>query len=312
MTTLLRDARFGIRLLRRTPGFTAVAVLTLALGIAATTAIFSVVYGTFFAPLPYRQADRLVMVWEQQRGERRSVSPGNYVEWKRRATAFSDINAWGGGPVNIATAERPERVIAGRATPGFLGMLGYGHPLALGRDFLESEGTPGNEQVVILTHRMWRERFGSDPNVLGQQIRIDRKPYTIVGVLAAGPPDENQSQLWVPLAFTATDLNEGAHRLLVMGRLKPGLTLAQANVDLDVAARAAAFLRELGDRDAPKEIVARVLPEMEGASVSKRIQAVKRLKLLHARRELREIVEADASSSVRHAAQEALESLEDG
>ena len=107
MTTLLRDARFGIRLLRRTPGFTAVAVLTLALGIAATTAIFSVVYGTFFAPLPYRQADRLVMVWEQQRGERRSVSPGNYVEWKRRATAFSDINAWGGGPVNIATAERP-------------------------------------------------------------------------------------------------------------------------------------------------------------------------------------------------------------
>ena len=87
MTTLLRDARFGIRLLRRTPGFTAVAVLTLALGIAATTAIFSVVYGTFFAPLPYRQADRLVMVWEQQRGERRSVSPGNYIEWKLRATA---------------------------------------------------------------------------------------------------------------------------------------------------------------------------------------------------------------------------------
>ena len=98
MTSLLRDARFGIRLLRRTPGFTAVAVLTLALGIAATTAIFSVVYGTFFAPLPYRQADRLVMVWEQQRGERRSASPGNYVEWKRRATAFSDINAWGGRP----------------------------------------------------------------------------------------------------------------------------------------------------------------------------------------------------------------------
>jgi putative ABC transport system permease protein len=107
MTTLLRDARFGIRLLRRTPGFTAVAVLTLALGIAATTAIFGVVYGTFFAPLPYRQADRLVMVWEQQRGERRSVSPGNYIEWKLRETAFTDINAWGGGPVNIGSRAGP-------------------------------------------------------------------------------------------------------------------------------------------------------------------------------------------------------------
>ena len=139
------------------------AVLTLALGIAATTAIFSVVYGTFFAPLPYRQADRLVMVWEQQRGER-SVSPGNYVEWKRRATAFSDINAWGGGPVNIATAERPERVIAGRATPGFLGMLGYGHPLALGRHLHRGRRHTRPRQgrhpdVSALAGPLWRRPF---------------------------------------------------------------------------------------------------------------------------------------------------------
>ena len=173
MTTLLRDAR-GIRLLRRTPNCGGRAHL--ALGIAATTAIFSVVYGTFFEPLPYRQADRLVMVWEQQRGERRSVSPGNYVEWKRRATAFSDINAWGGGPVNIATAERPERVIAGRATPGFLGMLGYGHPLALGRTFIEDEGTPGRDKVVILTYRLWQDRFGGDRSIVGRAVRIDGEP----------------------------------------------------------------------------------------------------------------------------------------
>ena len=93
---LLRDVRFGLRLLKRNPGFAAVAVITLALGIAATTAIFSVVYGTFFAPLPYRQADRLVMVWEQEHGEREQVSAGNYVEWRRRSTVFSDSNAWGG------------------------------------------------------------------------------------------------------------------------------------------------------------------------------------------------------------------------
>jgi putative ABC transport system permease protein len=146
MTQLVRDLRFALRLLRRGPGFTAVAVTTLALGIAATTAIFSVVYGLFFAPLPYRQADRLVMVWEQERGERRSPSPAVYVEWKRQATSFADINAWGGGRVNLATADRPEAVTAGRATPGFLGMLGYGHPLALGRSFVAQEGVVGNDR----------------------------------------------------------------------------------------------------------------------------------------------------------------------
>jgi len=109
MTSLLRDARFAVRLLRRSPGFTAVSTLTLALGIGATTAIFSVVYGLFFAPLPYREADRLVMVWSQQdSGDHRRVTPSDFVEWKRQATAFSDLNAWGGGPVNLATADRPE------------------------------------------------------------------------------------------------------------------------------------------------------------------------------------------------------------
>ncbi len=128
LTTLLRDARFGLRLLGRNPGFTAVAVVTLALGISATTAIFSVVYGTFFAPLPYRQADRLVMVWEQQPGaDRVPVSPGNFVDWRREATVFSELNAWGGRSVNLATADRPENLVAGVATPGFLAMLGYGH-----------------------------------------------------------------------------------------------------------------------------------------------------------------------------------------
>ena len=228
MTTLLRDARFGIRLLRRTPGFTAVAVLTLALGIAATTAIFSVVYGTFFAPLPYRQADRLVMVWEQQRGERRSVSPGNYVEWKRRATAFSDINAWGGGPVNVATAERPERVIAGRATPGFLGMLGYGHPLALGRTFIEDEGTPGRDKVVIMTYRFWQDRFGGDRSIVGRAVRIDGEPYTVVGILGEGPADHQQNKVWLPLAFREDQLR-GRGGLNVMARLKDDVGLAEAN-----------------------------------------------------------------------------------
>ncbi len=168
MTSLLRDARFAIRLLRRNPGFTVVSTLTLALGIGATTAIFSVVYGLFFAPLPYRQPDRLVMVWEQMNGQRRGPTPASYLAFKQQATAFADINAWGGGPVNLATADRPENVAAGRATPGFLGMLGYGHPLALGRSFVEDEGIAGRDKVVILTYRLWQDRFGGDPQIVGK------------------------------------------------------------------------------------------------------------------------------------------------
>ena len=181
--TLLRDIRFGLRLLKRNLGFSSVAVLTLALGVAATTAIFSVVYGTFFAPLPYREADRLVMVWEQEHGQRRPVSGQSYVDWKRGATSFAAINAWGGGSYNLSTDDRPESVTAGQATPGFLEMLGYGYPLTLGRTFVEEEGIPGRDKVVVLTYQLWKERFGGDVGIVGRQVRIDGLPYTVVGVL---------------------------------------------------------------------------------------------------------------------------------
>ncbi len=238
MTHVLRDARIGLRLLRKNPGFAGVAVLTLALGIAANTAIFSVIYATFFAPLPYRDADRLVMVWSQLQGNRNSVSPGDYLDWKGQATVFEDLNAWSSRTANLSTSERPEQVQIGPATPGFLPMLGYGHPLALGRDFLEEEGTPGQNHVVILTHRIWHERFGGNPGIVGGQIRIDRTPYTVVGILGAGPADENQNQLWVPLAFSAEmQRNHDAHWLFVMGRLKAGITLQQANANMDAVSR---------------------------------------------------------------------------
>jgi putative ABC transport system permease protein len=233
MATLLRDARFACRLLKRSPGFTAVAVTTLALGIAATTAIFSVVYGLFFAPLPYRQADRLVMVWEQERGERRSVFARSFLELRRQATAFSDLNAWGGHRVNLATHDRPENVVAGWATPGFLGMMGYGHPLALGRTFLEEEGVVGRHKVVILTYRLWKERFGGRADIVGQQVRVDDDPHTVVGVLGEGPADHQQNKIWLPLALTEEQLATGGPRLNVMGRLADGVSLEQANASLN-------------------------------------------------------------------------------
>ena len=244
MTQLARDLRFALRLLRRSPCFTAVAVTTLALGIAATTAIFSVVYGLFFAPLPYRQADRLVMVWEQERGQRRSPSLANYVDWKRQATAFDDINAWGGVRVNLATADRPEAVIACRATPGFLGMLGYGHPLALGRSFIEAEGIVGNDKVVILTYRLWKDRFAGDPGIIGKAVRVDDEPHTVVGVLGEGPADHQQNKIWLPLAFTEADRSSGGG-VNVMARLKDGVTLAEANGSM--RALSAALERERAD-----------------------------------------------------------------
>lgn len=237
MTNLLRDARIGFRLLRRNRGFTAVAVLTLALGIAANTAIFSVIYATYLEPLPYRDPDRLVMVWSRIQGNRNTVAAGDFVEWKRQATVFEDLNAWTWRSVNLATDDRPEQVQAGPATPGFLPMLGYGHPLALSRDFLEEEATVGKDQVVILTHRLWQERFGGDPEIIGRQIRIDAKPHTVVGVLGAGPADHNQNRVWLPLAFTPDQLNHDVHWLLVMGRLRPGVTLEQANANIAAVAQ---------------------------------------------------------------------------
>ncbi|HEV3486680.1 MAG TPA: ABC transporter permease, partial [Vicinamibacterales bacterium] len=236
MTAFLRDTRFGLRLLRRNPGFTAVAVAALALGIAASTAIFSIVYAAYLEPLPYRHADRLVMVWSRVNGNRNMVSPADFLDWKREATSFADMHAWSWRQVNLATDDRPEQVQIGPATPGFLAMFGYGHPLALGRTFLEAEGTPGNDRVAILSHRLWQERFGGDPNIIGSPIRIDGTPYTVVGVLAAGPPDENQNRLWVPLAFTPEQLKRDEHWLLVMAVLKPGVTLERANANMAAVA----------------------------------------------------------------------------
>jgi putative ABC transport system permease protein len=229
---LLRDARFGLRLLHRNAAFTAVVVATLALGIAATTAIFSVVYGLFFAPLPYAQPDRLVMVWPYVNGERAGVSPKSYTAWKRQATPFADINAWSGRTVNVATADRPENVSAGAATPGFLAMLGYGYPLALGRSFRDDEGVPGRDHVVVLTYQLWQERFGGDPGILSRQVRVNDEPYTVVGVLGKGPADRQQNKIWLPLAFTDADLQSDAGRLYVMARLKDDVTVEQANASM--------------------------------------------------------------------------------
>jgi putative ABC transport system permease protein len=227
VTTWLRDARFGLRLLRKNPAFTSVAVLALALGIAANTAIFSVVYATLLAPLPYPEPDQLVMVWSRIQGFRNVSAAGTFVEWKRQSTSFQQLCAWTGRSLNLASSERPEQVQAAATTPRFLSMIGY--PFELGRDFLEEEGTPGKDHVVILSNLTWRERFGADRAIVGRPLRVNGSPYTVVGVLGAGAADRIQNKMYVPLAFEPEQVNHDFHWLLVMGRLKPHITLAQAN-----------------------------------------------------------------------------------
>jgi putative ABC transport system permease protein len=234
VTHLLRDARFGFRLLRKKPGFTAVAVLTLAVGIAANTAIFSVVYATYLAPLPYRDPDRLVTVWTRLDGNRLHTDAGDFAEWKRQATVFEDLNAWSTRSVNLATGDRPEHVEAAVVTPGLLRMMGERKPLALGRDFLEEEGEVGRDQVALLSHRLWQTRFGGDRAIIGRQIRIDGKPHTVVGVLGAGAADRVPLPLWLPLAFTPEEVKPEVPdlRLTIIGRLKRGVTVEQAHASM--------------------------------------------------------------------------------
>jgi putative ABC transport system permease protein len=227
---VLRDVRYGVRLLRKNPGFTAVAVLALALGIAANTAIFSVVYATLLAPMPYPEPDQLVMVWSRIQGNRNVSAAGTFLEWKRQATVFQDINAWSGRSANLATADHPEQVQANVTTPGFLAMMG--HPFAYGRDFRSEEGIEGRDKVVVLTNVFWRERFNADPSLLGRAVRINGEPHTVVGILGPGPTDKLQSKLYFPLAFKPDQINHDFHWLLVMGRLKPGVTLEQANANM--------------------------------------------------------------------------------
>ena len=230
MTTTLDNIRFASRQLRKSLGFTLTALLTLALGIGANTAIFTAVYATLLAPMPYPQPDQLVMVWSKIQGFRNGVSAGDFDDWRRQSNAFQSLNAWTGGNFNLATKDRPEYVQGQSTTPGMYKMMGV--KFQMGRDFLPEEGTLGKEHEVVLLHKLWK-KLGSDPNILGKQMKINGEPYTVVGVIAAGQPDRLDQNLIVPLVFKPEQLNHDFHWLLVMGRLKAGETMAQAQANMD-------------------------------------------------------------------------------
>jgi putative ABC transport system permease protein len=230
LRNLWQDLRYGIRMLRKSPGFTIVAVLALGLGIGSTTAIFSVVYATLFEPMPFANPDQLVMVWSRINGGRNVVSAADYLEWKRRSKSFQYLGASSGGSFNLSGTERPEQINGGFQTPGFQSM--FGNPMFMGRDFLPEEGTPGKDHVVILSNRVWRQQFAADPKIIGRDIRLNGEQYKVVGVLPPGQPDRHPSQIQAPLAFKPEQINHDFHWLLIIGRLKPDVSIAQAKAEM--------------------------------------------------------------------------------
>ncbi len=230
MQTLLQNIRFSLRMLARNPGLTLTVLLTLAIGIGANTAIFTVDYATLLAPLPYPEPDRLVMVWSKIQTYHNGVAAGDFLDWKQQNTVFQDLCAWTGASFNLATKDKPEYVNGNQQTYSMLQMIG--EPLLMGRYFLPEEGVAGRDHVVILTHKLWL-KLGANPNIVGTTLQMDGAPYTVVGVQRPGIFDRQEAQLTVPLVFKPEQVNHDFHWLLVMGRLKPGVTIKQAQQNMD-------------------------------------------------------------------------------
>ncbi|HTZ60906.1 MAG TPA: ABC transporter permease [Acidobacteriaceae bacterium] len=234
MSNLLRNIRYSIRTLWKSPGLTLTVLFTLALGIGANTAIFTVDYATLLAPLPYRHPEQLVIVWSKIQTFHNGISAGDFTDWQNQNSTFQALKAFTGGSFNIASKDQPENIDGQQITPGYFDMLGL--PFFLGRDFLPEEGVAGKDHVVILTHKLWAH-LGGDPKLVGRTMKINGEPYTVVGVLPPGLFDRDQAQLTVPLVFKPEQLNHDFHWLLSVGRLKPGVTIKQAQADMDSVTR---------------------------------------------------------------------------
>lgn len=231
MQTLIQNLRFAFRQLRKSPGFTAVAVLTLALGIGPNVAIFSIVWATFLAPLPYPHANELVVVWNHCKGDRIATTGDDYAQLAARSHSFQSLSFQSWLVRHLTDADHTSDVEGGLPiTPGTNSRT-MQQPMFLGRDFLPDEGNPGNDHVVILSHWLWQHRYNSDQNILGKTILIDDEPYTVVGVMQASPHESaGGGGFNVPIRLTP-----GVHTNqfgIVIGRLKPGVTLAQAQAEL--------------------------------------------------------------------------------
>src|SRR6516164_891202 len=225
-----RDVRYGLRGLRRNPGFTAVAVIALALGIGANSAIFSAVNAILLRPLAYRDSERLVVILNHGRGP---ISPANFIDWKAQSRSFENMGAAEFWTPDLTHTDVPEKLWATRVTSDIFPTLGV-EP-ALGRTFTKAEEQVGNEYEAVLSDGLWRRQFAGDRGVLGRRIQLDGKTYTIIGVMPPGFKFAlfwaNQAELWAPLALGARATRREGNSLRVFARLNPGITLEQARAE---------------------------------------------------------------------------------
>lgn len=236
METLLKDIRYGVRGLIKRPGFTAIALITLALGIGANTAIFSVINAVLLRPLQFKDPEQLVVVWEDASFAgfpRNTPAPGIYFDWKNQNQSFSDMAASAETSFNITGDGAPERVMAFAVTENFFPLFGV-QPV-LGRNFLPEEDRPGATKVVLLSYSLWQSRYGGDRQILNREILLNGEKHTVVGVMPASFQFlEREVRLWVPIAFTPEDMtNRGGHYLKVIARLKPGVSESHAQADMN-------------------------------------------------------------------------------
>jgi len=239
--TLIQDLRYGVRTLMKSPGFALVAVLTLALGIGANTAIFSLVNATLLRRLPFKDPDQLVVVWgTAPQSSRRSLSEPNFLDYQKQNRTFGEIAAFGRVDLTLTGGANPERVRGARVSADFFKVLGV-QP-AIGRAFLPGDDQVGHNAVAILSSSLWQRRFGSDQNIVGQSILIEAKPHTVIGVLPAGfnftiPGYFATGELWIPTTLKGDETLRGRDYLRVIGRLKTGVNLEQAQTEMSMIAQ---------------------------------------------------------------------------
>jgi putative ABC transport system permease protein len=240
VSPLIQDLRYATRLLRRNPGTTAVVLLTLALGIGVNTAIFSFVNAILLAPLPYPHADRIVGIWERRpSGQPNSMTTQNYLDYAAQSTVFERIAATTGccAYTMLSIGATPVPLDALRVSPPYFDILGAS--AALGRTFIAGDDQPGHDHVVVLSHRTWASRFGSDATLVGRDIRLDAEPYTVVGVMPENSPfDRTYVEAWLPLTFGPERMNRTSHWLVsltggALGLLKPGVTIERARSEME-------------------------------------------------------------------------------
>jgi predicted permease len=236
LETLLKDVRFGLRSLAKSPGFTFAVLLTLALGIGANTAIFSIIHTVILRPLPYREPAQLVKIWPERLST--SVAKADYVEIKNGARSFDDVAAYSNWSFTVTGNGDPAKLEGARITANLFSLLGV--DAALGRILAREEDQPGRDKVVVISHALWQSRFGSDRRIIGQTITIDGQSYVVVGLMPRGFnfPDSGPHDLWVPATLDPSAKEDfAASYLTLVGRLKNGISAEQARAEIVAIAR---------------------------------------------------------------------------